>query len=180
MTCQACRPATALARFIVGSHHQASGARVRLIHEVPSGLGALWMRTSISFSLSPCGISQKSSVYFFAGVGLVVKGDVGKPAVDGKAANDADIIQHEGKTIPGAGVGEGEHTVRAALGDDGLDGSRNLLVGEILGCGICRAGGHRQRRCRRRGLQPFNGAHAPVPAGGAHHFTSSVSRPSNV
>ena len=38
ITCHAGMPATALARFIVGSHHHASGGRVTLIH--PAAVGA--------------------------------------------------------------------------------------------------------------------------------------------
>ena len=59
---------------------------------------------SMSLSRSPSGFSQKSSVYFFAGVVLVVKDDVGKPAENRQAADDADVIQHERKLIAGAGV----------------------------------------------------------------------------
>ena len=70
MTCHAGMPATALARSSVGSHHHASGARVMLIHDEPSRLGALWMRIFSNSRRSPACLSQKSRAYFFAGSAL--------------------------------------------------------------------------------------------------------------
>ncbi len=95
----------------------ASGARVMLIHDEPSRLGTLWMRTCINSRRSPFCFSQKSSAYFFAGSALSWKTTLGNQPYTGspRTSRTSSSTKSSRSPVRGSVNGNTSPVLRAAM-----------------------------------------------------------------